>query len=599
MNALSLENDRDHEDQGPAFAPARSFRGRTWLLPTIDRDRVKGLIEVNVPAAVAPVLAARGFDADDARNYLEPSLRNLLPNPSSFVDMDKAVDRLVRAVREEERIAIWGDYDVDGATSAAVLARFLAMLGITASIHIPDRIEEGYGPNVEGFERLRREGHSLVCVLDSGTVAFEPIARAAGIGLDVIVIDHHAAEQAVPAAVAVVNPNRLDQAPGYGHICAAGMTFLFCVGVNAALRDTGWYRETGQVAELMSLLDLVALGTVADVVPLTGINRAFVRRGLEVMNTRRNPGLATLAKVADLHEEVAAHHCGFVLGPRINAGGRVGAADAGARLLSSEDPVECQDLAEQLNAWNAERRELEKLCTEEAMAQIEAAGGAGPIAFALSACWHPGVIGIAASRLKEAYDRPAFVFAAGGEQAVGSGRGVRGFDLGAAIMAARREGILVKGGGHAMAGGATVELSHYADFIAFMNEQLASSEFARTGVQSQVDMLLPVERVSVGLIDALVAMEPYGQGNSRPRFVITGAQLVRADLLKEAHLRIELGGAGSRRLKGIAFNVAGSPLCDGLLASVGRKIDVLGTLDVNEWNGSRSAQILLDDARLA
>jgi single-stranded-DNA-specific exonuclease len=557
------------------------------------------MVEAGAAHAVAPILAARGLAPEDAADYLEPSLRKLLPNPSVFLDMDKAVKRVAAAITGGEKIAIWGDYDVDGATSSAILARFLGMIGIEPRIYIPDRIKEGYGPNAEGFALLRREGCSVVCILDSGTVAFETIEKGNEIGLDSVVIDHHAAEAKLPKAMAVVNPNRLDQPEGYGHVCAAGMTFIFCVGLNAALRDSGWYGERGFAPNLMALLDLVALGTVADVVPLTTINRAFVRQGLTVMSRRSNPGIAALSAVTELRSELSAYHCGFVLGPRINAGGRVGAADSGAQLLSSDDPVFCMQVAQRLDAWNSERRELEKACTKEAIEQIDAAGGPGNIVFALGESWHEGVIGIVASRLKEAYDRPSFVFTVNGSEVKGSGRSVRGFDLGNAVIAARRAGILSKGGGHAMAAGASMPIDRYEDFKAFMEERIASSEFARTGVVATADVVMTIDRVSVGLIDSLSVMEPYGQGNPRPRFLLTGGILTKADLLKEAHLRIELTGPGNRRLKGIAFNVATSPLTEGIMASIGKPIEVLGTLDVNEWNGTRTAQVLIEDARLA
>ena len=583
----------------------RSFRGRLWRLPRVDRQAIAAMLSENVPGAIAPILAARGMAPEEAKAYLEPTLRELLPNPAFFNGMNDAIERVVKAVEGSEKVAIWGDYDVDGATSSAVLARYLRLVGIEPLIHIPDRIVEGYGPNAPGLLRLKNEeGISLVCVLDSGTVARDPIGAATDAGLDVVVIDHHAAEAELPRAVAIVNPNRLDQEPGYGHLCAAGMTFIFCVGLNAALRDRGILARIGVKPDLMKLLDIVALGTVADIVSLSGINRAFVRRGLEMMARRGNPGLEALFKVSGLVGAPGAYHCGYVLGPRINAGGRVGFSGTGAALLSSDDPIGCQVLARQLDEWNKERQQIERACVVEARAQVEA-GVPRASVFAVGEEWHEGVVGIVAARLMQAYDKPAFVFSHIGDGLVkGSARSVKGFDLGQAVMRARREGVLgpvddkrIKAGGHGMAAGLTLLAERLGDLQDFIDGLIAGSDFARTGVITEIDMVLPVERACVPLADALGLMEPFGQGNPRPRFLFPAARIASADLLKEAHLRCILEAENGIQVKAMAFNIGGTPLADTILASVGREIDIVGSIEINEWNGRRTAEIRIEDAR--
>lgn len=590
--------------EAAAMPPAsRSFKGHLWQVPVFDRARIDRLIEAGVPPLLSPILDLRGVEPEHAQNFLRPMIREEMPSPFFFLDMRRAAEALADALRDGRRIAVWGDYDVDGATSSAILVRFLRGCGAEPRIYIPDRMTEGYGPNASGLELLAREGVALVCVLDSGTVAFEPFRAARAAGLEVVVIDHHAAEPELPEVAALVNPNRLDQEQGYGHVCAAGMTFLFCAAVRTVLRERNFFAESGLAEpDLMALMDLVALGTVADVVPLKGLNRAFVRRGLEIMTKREKPGIAALAAVCGKNGEplagdFAAHHCGFAFGPRINAGGRVGEADAGARLLSSDDMEECRTLAGRLDEWNAQRKDLERACLEEAHAQVAASNDATGVLFASGEGWHEGVVGIVASRMKDAYDRPSFVFSLHEGTAKGSGRSLPGFDLGAAVIAARQAGIVTKGGGHAMAAGVTLPVSSLPEFKTFLDARLSQSEFADTGVVSRVDMILPVERVSTGFVDGLSHLEPFGQGNPKPRFVLRGARVTAVDLLKEVHLRLTLEGARGTRLKALLFSAVGSPLGDRLTESKGETLDFLGTLSVNEWNGMRTPQMMIEDAR--
>ncbi|HYD05786.1 MAG TPA: single-stranded-DNA-specific exonuclease RecJ, partial [Reyranella sp.] len=425
----------------------RSLTGRRWAERLGDERIALAMAQRHgLPDAICRLLAAREVDLEGVPDFLEPTLRKFLPDPSHLKDMDAGVARLVRAVQQGERIVVFGDYDVDGATSSALLQRFFRAIGGDIGVYIPDRRKEGYGPNAPALLKLREEGASVVVTVDCGVTAYEPLAEARRAGLDVIVIDHHQAELALPEAVAVVDPNRLDEASPHKQLAAVGVAFLLCVGVNRALRAAGWYGARPE-PDLRQWLDLVALGTVADVVPLTGVNRALVRQGLLVMHQRGNPGLAALADVARLREPPGAYHLGFMLGPRVNAGGRVGQADLGARLLASDDPHEVGALAIRLDEFNAERRAIEREVLDQAIARIEGLYGPDrkglPAALVVeSADWHIGVIGIVASRLVERYGRPAFVIGLDGEVGKGSGRSVRGIDLGAAVLAARQSGLL-------------------------------------------------------------------------------------------------------------------------------------------------------------
>ena len=445
----------------PAFlGVTRSVTGRRWRARAEDNRLVQALSQrLGVPELIARVLAGRGVDLEHGDTFLQPTLRDLLPDPSAFRDMDRAASRIVTALQSHESVAVFGDYDVDGATSAALLGLFFRSVGAEIRVYVPDRLREGYGPNAPALLRLAAEGVKLVITVDCGTLAYAPLAAAAAAGLEVIVVDHHLAEPALPTAVAVINPNRLDEDGGHRQLAAVGVAYLLVVAVNRALRDAGWY-ATRPAPNLLQWLDLVALGTVCDVVPLTGINRALVGQGLKVMAQRGNIGLAALADVAGLSEPPGCYHLGFLMGPRVNAGGRVGQADLGARLLTTEDPAEATALARELDRLNAERRGIELGVQAEAEAQAaaqsDATDGAGPLVVAAGRGWHQGVIGIVAGRLKERYRRPALVVALDGGIGKGSGRSVAGVDLGSAVTAAHQAGLLINGGGHAMAAGLTV-----------------------------------------------------------------------------------------------------------------------------------------------
>ena len=585
-----------------------SITGRRWVQrPADERGALAISQQLGVPDIVGRILAARGIPPEGAESYLEPRLRDLLPDPSHLRDMDAAVARLVRAVRGGELIAIFGDYDVDGATSAALLLRFFAAAGARVTFYVPDRQAEGYGPNAPALRRLQSEGAGVVVTVDCGITAHAPLAEAAAAGLDVVVVDHHVAEPALPPAVAIVNPNRLDESSPHGTLAAVGVAFLLAVAVNRALRQDGWYGPARPEPDLKEWLDIVALGTVCDVVPLTGLNRALVAQGLKVMQRLANPGIAALAEVARVTERLDAYHAGYILGPRVNAGGRVGRADLGARLLSTDDPVQARRLAQELDAFNAERREIERRVLDAAMEQVEREGRDGPLVFAAGEGWHPGVIGIVAGRLKERYNRPACVVAlvedgAGNLIGKGSGRSVRRVALGAAVIAARQAGLLLNGGGHAMAAGFTVAGALLPALRGFLGERIAAEIGARP-LQPELSLDGAVALAAASspeFVATLQRLAPFGAGNAEPRFAIPAVRVVRADPVgaEGAHVRCVLTdmGGGKQRLKAIAFRCADTPLGPALLNSGGAALHVAGTLRADNWQGAQGVQLCLDDA---
>jgi single-stranded-DNA-specific exonuclease len=574
----------------------QSVGGKRWTLRAGDeRAALQMAQQLGIPEIVARVLAGRGIDIAAAPQFLEPRLRDQLPDPSHLKDMDKAAARLAAAIRAAEPIAVFGDYDVDGATSSALLHRFISQAGGRVRVYIPDRIKEGYGPNAEALLRLQAEGAGVVVTVDCGTTAHEPLAQAAGAGLDVIVIDHHAAEPRLPQAFAIVNPNRLDEASPHRQLAAVGVTFLLAVATNRALRQAGWFADR-QEPDLLELLDLVALGTVCDVVPLTGLNRALVTQGLKVVAQRRKAGLIALAEVARLEQRCGAYHLGFVFGPRVNAGGRVGAADLGTRLLTTDDPHEARAIALDLDRLNRERQALEAAVLESAHANV-AARAAGGMVMAAGDGWHPGVIGIVASRLREHYERPACVVAFEGDVGKGSGRSANGFDLGAAIISARQAGLLINGGGHSQAAGFTVAREQLPELEGFLNgrvaEHVASGRFVP---RMSVDGALALRSVSADLVELLERVGPYGAGNPEPRFVFPDVTVARADVVGDKHVRCFLSDRQGGRLNGIAFRSVGSRLGEALLARGGVGLHLAGTLRLDHWRGEARIQFCIEDA---
>lgn len=582
-----------------------SLSGRRWRARLNDDRLALGLAQqTGLSEMVARVIAARGIGVEDVDTFLSPTLKAMLPDPALLRDMDRAVARSMKAIQAGEGIGVFADYDVDGATSAALLVRFFASLGRQIHVYVPDRLREGYGPNGGGLETLRKAGASLVITVDCGTTAHRPLAEAAAMGLDVIVLDHHVAEAGLPEAVAVVNPNRLDEDNDCGQLAAVGVTFLFLVALNRALREAGWFGHGHAAPDLLSWLDLVALGTVCDVVPLEGVNRALVTQGLKVMAQRRNPGIAALSDVAGVDERPGAYHAGFVFGPRVNAGGRVGDAGLGVRLLSTDDADEAAAIAQRLDACNRERRDVEAAVLEhaEALAEEATAGidaGHTPLLMVAGEGWHAGVIGIVASRLKDRYNRPTCVIALEGALGKGSGRSIRGAALGPAIIAARQAGLVIDGGGHAMAAGFSVATERIEALGEFLNDHIARQlDYRAPVVELGIDAALSPGGATAQVVEALEKIGPFGAGNPRPRFALPSVRIARADIVGSDHVRCFLGGGdGFARLKAIAFRAAGTPLGTALMTGRG-PLHVAGHLRADSWKGPDAVELVIEDAAL-
>jgi single-stranded-DNA-specific exonuclease len=549
---------------------------------------------------VDQILLARGIEEADLARNRAPTIRDFLPDPSVFADMDKAASRLADAVQGSETIAIFGDYDVDGATSAALLTLLLRRLGVEPMVYIPDRLMEGYGPSGAALVELKRRGASLAVTVDCGAQAFEALDEAAAAGLDVIVCDHHQCAVRLPVALAMINPNRLDESEtgaAHGHVAAVGMAFLLGVALIRELRGREFFADRAE-PKIIDLLDIVALGTVADVARLKTLNRAFVTQGLKVMSERRNIGLVALAEAARLVRTPTARDLGFALGPRINAGGRVGKSDLGVRLLTSTDPEEARSIASELDRLNEERRAIEMIVIEQATAAAEAQAQS-PLILVSGGGWHPGVIGIVASRLKERFNRPAIVIALDGDgTGKGSGRSISGVDLGAAILAAKDSGLLIAGGGHAMAAGLTVAPGGIEPLRDFLHERMAADvEGARGNRSLLLDALLAPGGVAASLCDALDAAGPYGAGWPAPRVAAGPARLLRPGIVGNGHVRAVAIGDDGKSFKLIAFRAAETELGQAMLSSpADQRWWLAGTIKRDEWNGGNAAEMHLEDA---
>lgn len=590
---------------GSVLGVERSVSGRRWCA-RIENDRQALLIaqRLGLPEIVGRVLAGRGVSVEEADDYLKPSLRSLLPDPSGLADLDKATERIVRAVMDGKRIALFGDYDVDGATSTALMKLYLDRVGADTCIYIPDRLREGYGPNVAALMSLAAQGVSLVITLDCGVTAFEPLAAARKQALDVVVVDHHKTGDELPPAYAVVNPKRDDDGSGCDQLAAVGLAFLLCVSLNRQLRREGWFgiRKIPE-PDLLNLLDVVALGTICDVVPLVGLNRAFVTQGLKVMAARQSAGLCALCDVAGLNHRLTSDDLAFQLGPRINAGGRVGRSDLGSRLLVTADAEEAAKIAAELEALNQERKDIERDVEGKACKQIierNLADGSVPVIVAADLSWHPGVIGIVASRLKDRFGRPCIVLSVGKDGvAKGSGRSVPGVDLGAAIVSAHRSGLLINGGGHAMAAGLTIEARKINALTEFLSESLAGQEVAREKEKTlRLDGLLSPGAVSRDLLDTIDCAGPYGAGSPEPKFAFPNVRATYTDIVGGAHVRCTLAGEDGAALRAIAFRSCDTPLGEVLLSRCGAPLHVAGFLKPDHWRGEKAVQLHISDAAL-
>lgn len=578
-----------------------SVTGKIWNMRAHDDRQALALAQrLGVPEIVGRLLAIRGVPLELAESFLNPRLREQLPDPFQLRDMDKAVARIAAAITHRERVAVFGDYDVDGATSSALLKRYFKAIGVPLDVYIPDRMLEGYGVNATALTHLQAKGVRVVITVDCGITAFEPLRVAQALGLDVVVLDHHTSEPELPPAVALVNPNRLDEDSPYGYLAAVGVVFLFLAALNRRLEENGFFKTTPK-PDLLGFLDIVALGTVCDVVPLVGLNRAFVAQGLKVMAGRRNIGLRALADTARIDDVPSAYHLGFMLGPRINAGGRVGKADLGTLLLSTDDPVFAAQVARELDLLNQERKAIEDSVLDAAIQQAEALEAASAVV-TWGVNWHPGVIGIVAGRLKERFSRPACVIGIDDKGiGKGSGRSVSGIHLGNLVIAARQQGLLLAGGGHGMAAGFTVAEAGVADFARYLNDKVGA-EIAAHGIKPTLtlDAELTVAGSTPQLVKALEMLGPFGAGNPQPRFLLPHVKIVQADVVGKDHVRCLIAAeTGTARLKAIAFRALGSPLGEVLMGARGQTLHLAGTLRLDAWGGSERAQMLIDDAAFA
>ena len=582
----------------------RSATGVAWVHRLNPRQEMSALAMAQghgIPEIVARVLAGRNVSVDGVERFLDPTIRDLLPDPATLTDMEALAERLAAAILRRERVAIFGDYDVDGACSSALLARFLRHFGIEHEIYIPDRVFEGYGPNPQAMRDLVSRGASLIVTVDCGSNSAESIAAAREAGADVLVLDHHQVGGPLPAAVPVVNPNREDDLSGQGHLCAAGVVFLALVQVVRRIRAL---RPDLAPPDLLGLLDLVGLATVCDVVPLVGVNRAFVTKGLLVARRMTNPGLAALGRLARIGEPLNSFHCGFLIGPRINAGGRIGDAALGSRLLATDDPVEAEQIATLLDRLNGERQALEQQMLAEARAEADAelAGGSGPaVVVTGSETWHPGIVGLLAARLKEQARRPAFAIAFGQNGiGTGSGRSIPGVDLGRLVRGAVDSGLLEKGGGHAMAAGITVRRDRLGDLRAYFEEHAAADVHRLIDEQAlQFDAALAAEGATQGLLDSIERAGPFGSGHPAPLFVMPRHRVADVAPVGSSHLRLDLRSDGGASMKAIAFRAVGTDLGIFLQRSRGATIHVAGHVQANYWNGSRTVQFRVVDAAQA
>src|SRR5712691_616905 len=581
----------------------RSATGRVWRDRLDERGNLRALSIVqrhSLPELLARIIAGRGIEAEEVEAYLDPTIKRLMPDPYSVTAMEAAAKRIADAIERSETVAIFGDYDVDGATSTALLGLFLRMAGIEPLIHIPDRIFEGYGPNVQAIQSLAERGTKLLVTVDCGTTSHEPLAEAGRLGLEVIVIDHHQADEQLPAALAVVNPNRLDDLSKLGHLSAAGVTFLVLVALNRELRRRNFWNVLRPEPDLLGFLDLAALGTIADVVPLIGLNRAFVAKGLIAMRRRERVGLTALMDAARLAGPPESWHLGFMLGPRINAGGRIGRADLGARLLMMDDAVEAAQVAAELDRLNRERQVIEQATLAEAEAEAMAALGIeekGAVVVTAAAGWHPGVVGLVAARLKERFGRPAFAIALEpGELGTGSGRSIPGVDLGRAVRHAVADGLLLKGGGHAMAAGVTLRREALGAFRAFLEETLGPAvEAARREDALLIDGAVSAAAAVPDLHTLIHRAGPFGAGNPEPIIALPSHAVVYVEPVGQVHVRARLKAGDGAFVNAIAFRAAGQKLGNALLKSRGQMVHVAGCLAIDRWQGQERTQMRIID----
>ena len=574
-----------------------SASGKRWRLRDADARMALAIAQQGrLEPLVARILAARGAKAENIEAYLSPSLRRSMPDPLALKDMDRAVERLSRAITQGEPVGLFGDYDVDGTTAAAIFALYFRALGLPLDVYLPDRLAEGYGPSAQAFLTLKSRGAKVIVTVDCGASAHEPIEVAAQEGLDVVIIDHHQMSGPPPrGAAAAVNPNRVDDMSGLTNLSAAGVAFMTLAGLNRALREEGYFADRAE-PDLISLLDLTALGLVCDVMPMTGLTRVLVAQGLKVLGAGGNPGLAALGARAGMSGPASAYHLGFLLGPRINAAGRIGHANLAFELLTTEDAEKRRSLAEQLHVMNAARQEIERDVQEQAIRDIEIHQRSGDqVIVTAGEGWHPGVIGIVAGRLKETYDRPVVVIGLDGDAGKGSGRSISGVDLGAAVARARQEGLLITGGGHAMAAGLSIDAEKIDAFRVHVNAALADDVTQALATRSlEIDSVVAPSAVSKAFSDMVALAGPYGPGNPEPLFALCGVRVERVKTVGDNHLSVSLVNDSAERARGIAFRAKGESL--GHILEAGGRIHVAGKIRADDWRGGGAGQFHISDA---
>ena len=598
-----------------AIPADKTVKNLDWVTPTLNPIKIKEIKQSHedVNALIAPILAARDISPDEVSDYLHPTMRNLLPDPEFFVDMNKAANRIYKAIVRQEKITIWTDYDVDGVTSAATFFRFLKECNYNQlTVHVPDRIKDGYGPNKDGLLTIASEGTDLLIILDSGTAAIEPLKAIQQSDMDVIVIDHHKPQEDLPPALAIVNPNRADQAEGYGHLCAVGMTFITLVAISLRLRIMKYFDgQDGRpeaAPDLMSYLDLVALGTICDVVPLKGLNKAFVARGLPYLSARNNFGIKALTKIAKCKEEITVADCGFELGPRINAAGRIGDSNLGYNLLIASKPIEGKRIAVQLDELNNERQMLTRKIDQEALDALsqrfsdgQSPGDMRRVAIVVVEA-HEGVIGITASRVKDAISAPAVIMTRSGDVLKASARSVPGFDIGSAIVNAQKEGLIIKGGGHSMAGGFSIDPENVEAFEDFVNKQISDSDYGKTGLPFLIDAVIPYDRAQAGYVEAIQQLAPFGTGNRTPKIMIKGARMMKTRNEKTNCITFQFECPNKRahgiRLEGEIHHGLDSSFANKVKKLAGQTLDLVGTLTIRQFKGRKTAKINIEDTRI-
>ena len=574
-----------------------SISGKNWILRKYNEEYLIYLKEnFSLDEITSKLLSIRQIKKDEIISFLNPSIKNFLPNPNNLIDMEKSTLRTVKAINQNEKIGIFGDYDVDGAASTAILGNYFSELDLDYEIYIPDRKKEGYGPSIQGFQKLINKGVKIIYTVDCGTLSFEAVNYAKKKGMDVIVLDHHQSEVKLPSAFSIVNPNRLDDKSNLQYLCAAGVSFMFLVSLNRELRIKNWFVQNNiKEPDLINFLDLVSLGTVCDVVPLIGLNRAIVKQGLKVLKLKKNLGLKTLLDICKIEASPSIYHLGYLIGPRINAGGRVGKCSHGANLLLNKNPKNTFKLASELDQYNKERQMLEKDLLLNILDESKNYSN-DPVLILRGKNWHEGVIGIVASRLKDKFNKPVIIISEKGNIGKASARSIVGFDIGSTIIAATQEKILLKGGGHKMAGGFSIKIENIEKFRSFVFRKFLNiNEDLRAEKPFLVDSIIAPSAVNLEFYNKVALLSPFGSGNPEPKFVIEDLKTVNGKVVGEKHIKSILIGKDGSSIKSIAFNATENDLGGYLLRKNNKSFNIAGKLSLNEWKGQSNVEFIIDD----